>query len=170
MNIENLSETIKTKSDQLNADDLIGGPIDVLITGIKSGNREQPVIIAIEGHQPFKPCKTVRRLLIKGWGDNGHDWVGKSMTLYNDPAVKWAGVAIGGIRVSHMSHISAPFDATLNASAKHKMKHTIQVLIPVDYSATIAEFAAITNQEERDHIWNTYTPQQKAAIINAPEK
>lgn len=167
MSIENLSETIKTKSDQLNADDLIGGPVDVLITGIRRGSADQPIIIDIQGYQPFKPCKTVRRLLIKGWGDNGHEWVGKSLKLYNDPSVKWAGVAIGGIRVSHMSDIAAPFDATLNASAKHKVKHTIQVLVPEDHTAVINAFNAITDQAQRDTAWNSYTPQQQAAINNS---
>ncbi len=168
MTIENLSDTVKTKSDQLNADDLIAGPVDVLITGIRRGSADQPIIIDIAGHMPFKPCKTVRRILIKGWGDNGHEWVGKSMKLYNDPSVKWAGVAIGGIRVSHMSDIQ-PFDAVLNASAKHKMKHSIQLLVPEDFTPVINDYLN-TPADKQQALWETLNPQQQAAIIKAMEQ
>jgi hypothetical protein len=106
MNDLNFSDTIKPKSDQLNADDLLVGPITVTVTGVKRGNAEQPVSIQLNnGFQPFKPCKSMRRVLIAAWGDNGHDWIGKSMTLYCDPKVKYGGVAVGGIRISHLSDI-----------------------------------------------------------------
>ncbi len=163
MDINTLSDTIKTKSDQLNADDLVGGAVDVVITGVRRGSADQPIIIDIAGHMPFKPCKTVRRILIKGWGDNGHAWVGKSMKLYNDPTVKWAGVAIGGIRVSHMSDIQ-PFNIALNASAKHKLNHQIQLLVPEDFTPVINQFNAAATQEERDTLWASYSQQQQAAI------
>jgi len=161
--INNLSDTVITKSDQLNADDLVGGPIDVVITGIRRGSLDQPIIIDIDGHIPFKPCKTVRRILIKGWGDNGHEWVGKSMRLYNDPSVKWAGVAIGGIRVSHMSNIK-PFEIALNASAKHKLRHQIKLLIPDDFTDTIKQFNAEHDQSVRESLWAGYSKQQQKAI------
>jgi len=35
-----LSKTIEAKSDQLNADDLLGGPRILKITGIKAGSAE----------------------------------------------------------------------------------------------------------------------------------
>jgi hypothetical protein len=41
----NLENTIIPKSDQLNADDLIGGPRTITITGVKAGTPEQPVTI-----------------------------------------------------------------------------------------------------------------------------
>ncbi len=168
MTIENLSDTVKTKSDQLNADDLVGGSIDVLITGIRRGSADQPIIIDIQGYMPFKPCKTVRRILIKGWGDNGHSWVGKSLRLYNDPTVKWAGVAIGGIRVSHMSDIE-PFTIALNASAKHKLQHQISLLMPEDHSAIIQQYIN-TPQENQQALWETLNVNQQAAINAAFEQ
>lgn len=101
-----VSETIKAKSDQLNADDLIGGPVTVAITGVKQGDKDQPVVISIDGgHQPFKPCKSMRRILVHAWGDRATDWIGKRMTLYREPSVKWAGEQVGGIRISALSHI-----------------------------------------------------------------
>jgi hypothetical protein len=39
------------------------------------------------------------------WGKDASQYVGRSMTLYRDPSVAFGGMQVGGIRVSHMSHI-----------------------------------------------------------------
>lgn len=61
-----ISDTIIARSDQLNAADLIGGPVTVTITKVSKGDGEQPVSISYDGDKgkPFKPCKSVRRLLV----------------------------------------------------------------------------------------------------------
>ena len=92
-----LRDTIEPKSDQLNYDDVAGNPITVKIVSLKSGSAEQPVIIVLEKHRDFKPCKSMRRVLIAAWGDKGKDWIGQRMTLYGDPKVKFGGVEVGGI-------------------------------------------------------------------------
>ena len=91
-----ISDTIIAKSDQLNAEDLIGGPITVTITGVKRTSDEQPVSVEISGgHKPWKPCKSMRRLLIMAWpdgaikegGETKYDptcWVGRSVTLMRE--------------------------------------------------------------------------------------
>ena len=104
----NLSDTIVPKSDQLNADDLrLGEPITVRVQAVKRGaTADQPISIELDGgHRPYKPCKSMRRVLIAAWGANGRDWVGRSMRLYCDPKVTFGGVAVGGIRISHLSHL-----------------------------------------------------------------
>ena len=112
MNDDSLQDTIIPKSDQLNADDLLCGPITVTVESVKRGDKEQPVHIGIgKDRQPYKPCKSMRRVLIAAWGDKGADWVGRSMTLYCDPSVSFGGVKVGGIRISHLSHIES--DRTL---------------------------------------------------------
>ena len=98
-----LLASIVPKSDQLNADDLLTGPITVTITKVRRGDREQPIVVEIEGHRPFKPCKTMRRVLIAVFGDQPSAWIGKRMTLYTDPEIKFGGVKVGGIRISHLS-------------------------------------------------------------------
>lgn len=123
-----LGNTIEPKSDQLNADDLIVGPITVKIIGVRRGTADQPVEITIEGHRPYRPCKSMRRVLIAAWGDNGHEWVGKSMTLYCDPSVKWGGVAIGGIRISHLSDIEDKLSLMLTTTRAKRMAYTIEEL------------------------------------------
>lgn len=126
-----LLPTIQAKSDQLNAEDLIGGPRTVTVTGVKvSTSEDQPVSISFQGDngKPFKPCKTVRRLLVRVWGDNADAYAGRSMTLYLDPSVKYGGMAVGGIRVSHVSHIDAPQKFFLTETRGKKAQITVQPL------------------------------------------
>lgn len=125
-----VSDTIVAKSDQLNADDLIGGPITVKITNVNKPGGDQPLVIKYEGDngRPFKPSKTVRRILVKAWGKDATAWIGRLMTLYNEPSVKWAGKEVGGIRVSHLSHISGTLEISLTETRGSKKPHTIKKL------------------------------------------
>ena len=122
---DDISATIVAKSDQLNACDLLGGPITVKVTGVNVyKNVDQPVSIQIDGdHQPFKPCLTVRRILAKLWGPSSKEWIGQSMTLYCDESVMWAGERAGGIRVSHVTGISSKQDVVTRASKPVSYTH-----------------------------------------------
>lgn len=126
-----LSKTIIPKSDQLNADDLIAGAKTIRIRDIKMTDDEsQSVSIYYYGdnNKPFKPCKSVRRLLVQLWGANGLDFIGKRLTLYRDETVKWAGVEAGGIRVSHASHIDKPTKVLVTTSRNNRRPITIEPL------------------------------------------
>lgn len=102
-----MSRFVEAKSDQLNADDLIGAPRTITVTRVTGNDGDQPVSIHYDGDsgKPFKPCKTMRRILLAVWGRNAADYVGRSMTLYRDDGVTFGGLNVGGIRISHMSHI-----------------------------------------------------------------
>jgi len=129
--VTNLRDTILAKSNQLNADDIIGTGITITVTAVKRGDSaEQPVVIHYQGDngRPYLPCKTMRRVLIAGWGENGAAWVGRSMSLYNEPSVKFGGVAVGGIRISHMTDIGNGLRLTPNASKGKKQEVIIQPL------------------------------------------
>jgi hypothetical protein len=64
-----LLKSIEPKSDQLNAEDLLTGPVTVTVDAVHIGEGDQqPVTIGISGHKPYKPCKTMRRLLVVLWG------------------------------------------------------------------------------------------------------
>ena len=72
--VEDLRQTIIPKSDQLNAEQLLGGPMTVTVSEVKvSDSGEQPVVVHYDGEngRPFKPCKTMRKVLIHAWGADG---------------------------------------------------------------------------------------------------
>jgi hypothetical protein len=142
--IEDLRSTIIPKSDQLNADQLIGGPMTVTVTDVRVGSSDdQPISIHYEGEngRPFKPCKTMRKVLIFAWGQDGRDWIGRSMTLYHDPQVKWAGAEVGGIRISHLSDIERDINVSLAKTKGSKALHTIRRL-EVDNGPALADVLA----------------------------
>lgn len=128
--VSNLRSTIEPKSDQLNADDLIGTSKTITVTAVKSGTPDQPVTIHYEGDngRPYKPCKSMRRVLIHLWGDDGRKWAGQSMTLYCDPEVKFGGVKVGGIRISHMTGIDKPVDVALTVTRGKRAPYKIEPL------------------------------------------
>jgi len=128
--VTKLRSTIEPKSDQLNADDLIGTTKTITVTAVKSGTPDQPVTINYEGDngRPYKPCKSMRRVLIHLWGDDGRQWAGQSMTLYCDPEVKFGGVKVGGIRISHMTGIERPVDVALTVTRGKRAPYKIEPL------------------------------------------
>lgn len=129
--VEDLRPTIIPKSDQLNAEQLLGGPMTVTVSDVRLGSsEEQPVIVHYvnEGGRPFKPCKTMRKVLIHAWGPDGRDWIGRAMTLYNDPAVKFGGEDVGGIRISHLTDIERDVKVSLTSTRGKKAKYEIKRL------------------------------------------
>ena len=127
--IEDLRPTIVPKSDQLNAEQLLGGSMTITVSDVRvSDSGEQPVIVhyAGENGRPFKPCKTMRKVLIHAWGPDGRAWIGRSMTVYNDPAVKFGGEDVGGIRISHMSDIERDVKVSLTSTRGKKAKYEIK--------------------------------------------
>lgn len=132
LSIENLKDTIVAKSDQLNADDLIGSSITIKVKNVsRVDSNEQPISIHYDGDngKPFKPCKTVRRILVFAWGENGKKWIGREMELFNDQTVMYAGAKVGGIRVSKLSHIHSSITVSLSSSRGKKIQLTIHPLL-----------------------------------------
>jgi hypothetical protein len=144
--VTNLRDTIIPKSDQLNAEQLLGGPITITVTAVSRGTDDQPVVVHYEGDNghPYKPNKSMRKVLIFAWGEDGSQWVGRSMTLFNKPDVKFGGVVVGGIRISHMSHIERDIQLSLTATKGKKEPLVIGKLAPqVDGLAKVkADLAA----------------------------
>ena len=129
--VRDLRATVVPKSDQLNAEQLLSGPMTVRITDIRIGNsEEQPVIIHYENDsgRPYKPCKTMRKVLILAWGEDGTKWIGRSMTLYNEQSVKFGGMEVGGIRISHLSDIPRDMQVSLTSTKGKKSAHFIRLM------------------------------------------
>lgn len=145
-----LSKTIIPKSDQLNADDLISGSKTIKIRDVKAGADEtQPVSIYFHGdnNKPFKPCKSMRRVLVQLWGADGLQFIGKRITLFRDDTVKWAGVEIGGIRISHASHIAEPTRVLVTTAKNKRIPMTIDVLPLVELKDLTGAKTAIKDKK-----------------------
>ena len=129
--MNDMTKVIAPKSDQLNSDDLIAGPrvIRIRDVDIRPGT-EQPVSMFFDddNNKPWKPCKSMSRVLVHAWGPDAKVYIGRSVKIYRDPDVTWAGMKVGGIRISHMSHIEREFVIALTATKKTKAVATIKVL------------------------------------------
>ena len=130
--ISNLSDTVTSNGQQLNADDLISADKIITVTGIKrSASKQQPLSIDYYGMQvgrPFKPCLTMRKILFAEWGTDGRQWVGKSMKLYRDNEVKFGTEKTGGIRISHLSDIEKQATHHLLVSKTRRQEFVINKL------------------------------------------
>jgi hypothetical protein len=145
-----LSKTIIPKSDQLNADDLIAGPKTIKIRDIKAGADEtQPVCIYFYGdnNKPFKPCKSVRRILVQLWGADGLKYIGRRLTIFRDDSVKWAGVEIGGVRISQASHIDSATRVLVTTAKNKRTPMTIEALPLVELKDIAAAKKAIAENK-----------------------
>ena len=152
-----IAKSIVPKSDQLNAEDLLSGPITITVTDVKQGTAEQPIAILIDGgRQPYKPCKTMRKVLVYCWSDQAANWIGKRMTLYADPDVMWAGVKVGGIRISHLSGIESQVMLMLSETKGKRKPITVKPLLDVAPVATAIDFTklieAATTLDELDKL------------------
>ncbi|MFF1946785.1 hypothetical protein ACFVWF_32125 [Rhodococcus qingshengii] len=125
-----LTESIAPRSDQLNAEDLLAGPRTVTVEKVTKGSSEQPVnihLVEFPG-RPFRPSKTVRRILVAAWGAEASAYTGRRMALYRDPAVRFGGQDVGGIRVSHMSHISKRLTLALTVTRGKRAPYNVDPL------------------------------------------
>jgi len=57
------------------------------------------------------------------------------MTLFNDPAVMWAGVAVGGVRISHLSDIQGVVNISLAATRGKKVLAKVLPLVVAQEAA-----------------------------------
>jgi hypothetical protein len=164
--MSDMTPVIQPKSDQLNSDSLLAGPLTITITKVDiNPTAEQPVAIHYEGEdgKPWKPCKSMARCLVTAWGPDAKKYVGRSVTLYRDPTVKWAGLEVGGIRVSHMSHIDGPKQMMLTATRGSRKPHKVLPLGDVpqqrsstDYNGILDELRAIAvpgNMDTLEEKW-----------------
>lgn len=133
-----LTETLTPKSDQLNAEDLLAGPRTVTVDKVTKGSVEQPVdihLVEFPG-RPFRPSKTVRRILVAAWGAEATAYTGRRMTLYRDAAVRFGGMDVGGIRVSHLSHLEERITLALTVTRGRRAPYVVDPLPDAPPTAT----------------------------------
>jgi hypothetical protein len=157
----NLTESIAPRSDQINADDLVGGPITYTIREVVQGKAEQPFdFLLVETDRAYRPSKTMRRVIVNAWGAETAQYAGRRLTLYREPSIKFGNVAVGGIRISHMSHIDKPRDVMLQVTRGKREKFSVAPLPPVP---TGADVTTSDNEAELREWWNAH-PNLRPAI------
>ena len=121
---------IEPDSTQINADDLISGPRTVTIAGVTAGNAEQPVNIALveTPGRVWRPSKSMRRVVVAAWGPETSTYAGRRVTLYREPSIRFGKDVVGGVRVSHLSHIDKPLTVPLTVSRGKRETFTVQPL------------------------------------------
>ena len=135
-----LTETTVPKSDQQQYDDYLGGKTrTVTVSAVTKGSPEQPVnveLVEFPG-RPFRPNKTMRRLLVLAWGADSSVYVGRQLTLCGNPEVVFGGKAVGGVEIAALSHIDAPLTVALTATRGKRKNFTVQPLKSRDWLAEL---------------------------------
>ena len=149
-----MSPVIVPKSDQISSDDFLTGPRTYQIEGVAiNSGAEQPVSISLVGeNRVWKPCKSMARVLVAAWGPDAKLYSGKSVTLYRDPKVKWGGLEVGGVRISHMSHIDRPLSMALTATKGRRADYTVKPLVLQASPPPPQEPVALTPKEAAEMI------------------
>lgn len=155
-----ISSSIIPDSSQINAEDLLSGPKTFTITNVSAGNAEQPVNIHLsETDRAYRPNKTMRRLLVAAWGAETATFTGRKLTLYRDKTIRFGKDAVGGIRISHMSHIEKPISVALTVTRGKRQRFTVEPLAEAAPDPTAAKIAELTAE------WHTATEERKAEIV-----
>jgi hypothetical protein len=128
----NLTESIVPRSDQTNAEDLLAGPITVTIEKVVAGTAEQPVevhTVEMPG-RPYKPSKSMRRVLVVAWGAEASAYIGRRLTLVRNPEITFGRDKVGGIEISHLSDIDKPITIALTVTRGKRRNFSVAPLPP----------------------------------------
>lgn len=163
-----IAETTAPRSDQQNFDDVATTPRLVTITEVKKGSSEQPVEIHVAEYpgRPYKPSKSMRRVLVACWGPDSSEYVGRRMKLVGDPTVKFGGSVVGGIKIAALSHIDKKVSVNLTVTRGKRAPHTVEPLedAPANTSPTAAQVKASTDADQLRAWWKTADSDLRALI------
>lgn len=167
-----LTQTIAPRSDQLNADDLISGPVTVTIESVVAGSAEQPVdvrLVEFPG-RAYRPSKSMRRVMVSAWGAEAAAYTGHRMTLYRDPEVTFGRDKVGGIKISHLSGIDKRLSIALTVTRGKRAPHVVEPLADAPSAPTptpdptAADIAASTSIPALQDMWRASGPETRALI------
>ena len=164
-----LSETIAPTSDQLNADDLLPGPRTFTVDRVSAGSAEQPVDVHLveSPGRPYRPSKSMRRVLVAAWGADSSAYAGRRLTLYRDPEVTFGRDKVGGLKISHLSHIEKRLAIALTVTRGRRAPHVIEPLTeaaPEPAGPTAQDVAAATQVDTLRAWWKHASPDLRQVI------
>jgi hypothetical protein len=139
-----LTESITPKSDQLNADDLISGPVTVTIESVTKGSAEQPINVNLLEYpgRAYRPSKSMRRVMVFCWGAEASTYTGRRLTLYRNPDIAFGGVKVGGIEISALNHIEKAVTVALTTTRGRRKDFTVKPLPVADHATPTRDWLA----------------------------
>lgn len=151
-----LTQSIEPRSDQINSDDLIAGPITYTIREVIAGKAESPFDFQlVETDRAYRPSKTMRRVIVNAWGPEATAYAGRRLTLYREPTIQFGGKTVGGIRISAMSHIDGPREVLAQVTRGKREKFVVQPLPDATPTGRVAELRAE---------WTSADPERRKVI------
>jgi len=165
-----LTESIAPRSDQINADDLVGGPITYTIREVVEGKAEAPFdFLLMETNRAYRPSKTMRRVIVSAWGKESSTYAGRRLTVYREPSITFGREKVGGIRISHMSHIDGSREVMVQTSRGKRERFVVEPLpdappAPTEAPATTEDDVATTTDQRVLREWWAAYPNLRPAI------
>lgn len=160
-----ISETLAPNSDQLDAVDLAGGPRTFTIAKVTKNSAEQPINVHLtEFDRPWRPGKSMRRVLAACWGTDSSQWVGRRVELFCDPNVMFGREKVGGTRIKALSHLDKPKGVPLLVSRGKSATFTVQPLADEPEPAPQVDVATETDVDKLRAAWKTADTDTRAAI------
>lgn len=148
-----ITSSLAPRSDQINADDLVAGPQTFTIREVIGGKAEQPFdFLLVETERAFRPAVTMRRLIAAAWGVDADQYVGRRLTVYRDPTIRFGKDVVGGVRISHMSGISE------RVEVKVQVTRGKREVFAVDPLPDLSPADLLRNE------WKSATPERRVAI------
>lgn len=143
-----ITDALAPNSDQLDAIELVAPRTFTIAPGGRLAVRDGKTVaeIALEGFpRVWRPSKGMLDVLARCWGSDAKQWVGRRVTLYNDPDVMFGKDRVGGIRVSHLSHIDGTQTVNIRAAGRGRSPKPwkVEPLPDVDPETVTKAFNAI---------------------------
>ena len=173
-----MTESIAPKSDQLNADDLMAGPVTVTISEVKRGSAEQPVDVVLVEYpgRAYRPSKSMRRVMVTAWGKEAGAYAGHQLTLFRNAKITFGRDEVGGIEIAALSHIDKPLTVALTATRGKRKNFTVKPLAapvqdvardwPSEIDATTTTAALTALYQQIRQIPGAYTDELKTAFTD----
>ena len=173
-----MTESIAPKSDQLNADDLMAGPVTVTISEVKRGSAEQPVDVVLVEYpgRAYRPSKSMRRVMVTAWGKEAGAYAGHQLTLFRNAKITIGRDEVGGIEIAALSHIDKPLTVALTATRGKRKNFTVKPLAapvqdvardwPSEIDATTTTAALTALYQQIRQIPGAYTDELKTAFTD----
>ncbi len=133
-------------SEQMDAVDLPAPRVFTITSATRNSDKARPVNVHFaEFDRPWRPGKSMGRVLRQCWGPKTAAWIGRRVELFCDPEVTYGKDKVGGIRISRLSHIDGPQRVILLVSQGRSSVYNVQPLTEPAPRDWLAEAAALTD-------------------------